>query len=457
MNQTPYLQNLIDDVNAGSSDRALIVIAAFMRLIDDDPSRQCELYDLYSQLPEVVRVNVRLLIESNHNEYLYIPARHRIERELSTTRRHSTLRNIENSYTYCDDWDDIKSFLVDTYDCVECEQCDHLEFDDEMHTSWEDDSFCRGCADDDAYRWSDHYDAYIREDNARWALDEDGDEILISSQDDDFYYNEEMDRWTHVNYEYQPEIIGRYHSSKGMVRKQNSPWTQIKKRYIGVELEVEVKSHQPRDRLKKAEQLHELLNDDQIGKQVFFENDGSLNFGFEIISQPMGLDKHKELWSWLKDKNVTKGLLSHNTSTCGLHVHISKEGMTKLQIAKIVSFINDPDNEGLIRAVARRYAEGYCRIKEKKIGKAAYSEDRYEAVNITGSRTIEFRIFKGSLKYESVMAAIQFSNALVEFCGQANASIQDLKADKFIEWINEHESEDTEVLRPYLEQRLELA
>lgn len=457
MNQYPYFNNILSDTSRGDPDRASIVIAAFMRLIEDDPSRQLELYDLYSMLPMVVRDGIRNCISANDYDYQYIVARHRIDRDLAVTRRHSTLRSIENSYSHLDDWDDIVQHLADTYDVITCQNCDHLEFSDEMHTSWEDDEFCRGCADDGAYRWSDSYEQFVREDNARWALDEDGDEILISSQDDDFHYNEDLDRWTHVNYEHEPEIIGRYHSSKGMVRKQPSPWTALKKRYIGVELEVEVKRISGRDRQKKAEQLHELLNDDQIGKQVFFENDGSLNDGFEIITQPMGLDKHKELWSWLNDKSATRGLLSHNTSTCGLHVHISKDGMTKLQIAKIVSFINDPDNEGLIRAVARRYAEGYCRIKQKKIGSAANSDDRYEAVNITGRNTIEFRIFKGSLKYESVLAAIQFSNALVDFCGRAQVSIQDLKADKFIEWINEHESEDTEVLRPYIEQRLELA
>ena len=171
----------------------------------------------------------------------------------------------------------------------------------------------------------------------------------------------------------------------------------------------------------------------------------------------MGMDRHRDLWAWLKDKDAVRALRSHNTTTCGLHVHVSKEGLSKLQIAKIVAFVNDPDNADLIRAVARRYAEGYCRIKEKKIGQAAQSEDRYEAVNITPRKTIEFRIFKGTLKYESVMAAIQFSNALVEFCGRSTTSIRELKADKFMDFIKSDESGDTDMLVPYLENRLETA
>jgi hypothetical protein len=111
----------------------------------------------------------------------------------------------------------------------------------------------------------------------------------------------------------------------------------------------------------------------------------------------------------------------------------------------------------LIRAVARRYAEGYCRIKVKKIGQSAESDDRYDAVNITPRRTIEFRIFKGSLKYESVMSAIQFSNAVTEFCSRSTTSVLDLKADKFMDFIDQECREDTDILRPYLAARLELA
>jgi hypothetical protein len=449
MTNQPYFDHL-----ANSEWRQRLAGRAFMRLINADPSRQSELFDLYQSLPVSTKDYIRSEITYSDFDYRYIPARFRIDNQLAITTRHSVLHGIETDYENCDDWGEIKDYITDNHDIVECPECGHLEWDDCMLTSWEEDSFCRDCETSGNYRFSDYYDSYVRDSESRWALSEDGSEVLISCEDSCFVYNDDLDRYVHEYYEFEPEIIGRYHSSKGQHRKQQSPWTRLKKRYIGVELEVECVSTPRQD---KAGLLHSMINDEEFGKNVFFENDGSLNNGFEIISQPMGLDKHKELWSFLNDKNAVRGLRSHNTSTCGLHVHISKDGLTKLQIAKIVSFVNDPDNEPLIRAIARRYAEGYCKIKSKKIGSSAYSEDRYEAVNITGRSTIEFRIFKGSLKYESVMAAIQFSNALVEFCGQANASIQDLKADKFIEWINEHESEDTEVLRPYIEQRLELA
>ena len=281
-----------------------------------------------------------------------------------------------------------------------------------------------------------------------------GNDCTIRYDDDNFNYNDDTERYEHHEYIERIEIIGGYHSSKSRVRKQFDDWTTAKKRFIGVEIEVEAKNCDPYD---KAVSLNELLNDGEIGKKVFFERDGSLSNGFEIITQPMSLPAQAKLWSFLKDSNSTRGLLSHNTTTCGLHVHVSRAHMSSLQVAKIVTFVSNPDNESLIRAVARRYAQGYCKIVAKKIGKSAQSNDRYEAINITPRETIEFRIFKGSLKHESVMAAIEFANAVVEFAKPANTSIKELTSEKFIEFINHKLADSTEYLRPYISNRLENA
>lgn len=359
-------------------------------------------------------------------------------------------------YREADDSEECLDWLESANVITRCDDCGEYELQNEVRGYYGNDraEICRNCIENE-YRWSEYYDNYIYSDSARDAFDENGRQCVVHEDDDDFEYDDDNEEYYHVNYS-PPEdrVIGNYHSSKGLQKPQASDWTRLKRRYIGVELEVETLDG---DRTGRAKRLHTLINNDEFGNRVFFENDGSLNSGFEIISQPMGLDKHRDLWQWLKTKDAVRGLRSHSTTTCGLHVHISKDGLSKLQIAKIVSFINDPDNEELIRAVARRYAEGYCRIKNKKIGQAAYSEDRYEAVNITPRKTIEFRIFKGSLKYESVMAAIQFANAVVDFCGRSTTSIRELKADKFLDFIRSDESGDTDVLVPYIENRLETA
>ncbi len=434
--------------------------AAFAKRIADrarDGGNVNSLLSILDQFPRYVGNTVCTFMseddDGHHMLRMRLELRNKYLSEMSMYGLHDWL----NSYSDADDYDDIIDYLERKKGLVRCDDCGEWELEDHARCYYGNDeaSICRNCIDNE-YQWSDRYDEYVYGDDARTAIDENGQRCTISSDDDNFSYNEDEDTWVHEDYDPASRIIGNYHSSKHSQREQPSEWTKLKKRYLGVELEVEVMSDRA-DRATKAKEIFEHVNDGEFGKRVFFENDGSISHGFEIISQPMGLDKHRELWAWLNDRSLVKHLRSHNTTTCGLHVHVSKQNLSKLQIAKIVTFVNDVDNEQLIRAVARRYAEGYCRIKHKKIGAAAHSEDRYEAVNITSRKTIEFRIFKGSLKYESVMAAIEFSNAVVDFCGLAKTSIKDLKADKFLEFINSDESNETEFLRPYLAQRLEAA
>jgi hypothetical protein len=363
------------------------------------------------------------------------------------------LRQLIGKYEDSDDWSDIRDMLTDDFFCVECDDCGELEFSTCTNHTYSDENICRECSDNN-YRYSDHYECYIHEDSSRWAFDSDGDEVLIHENDDDFYYNDDMGRYVHREYEPEIRVIGGYHSSKGRISLRHDDWSRLTKRLFGVELETEIKvNHITRE--KAAERLNDLVNEGVVGKNIFFESDGSLNYGFEMVTHPMSLPAHRELWKFLQDKEAIKYMRSHNTSSCGLHVHVNRRGLSSLQIAKIVTFVNNRDNEHLIRAVARRYADGYCRIKDKTIGKSCRSEDRYEAVNITPRETIEFRIFKGSLKYESVISAIEFAYAVTEFCKPSVTSIKDLNADKFLDFCAKEMPDETANMRPYISTRIE--
>lgn len=370
------------------------------------------------------------------------------------------LRLYMEALSQCDDFDDIEEYLRDELDIVICDHCDQWEFSDYTSQTRGGSDVCRWCVEE-SYRWSDYYDQYIDRSQSVSALDESGNEVLVDRDDDDFRYNDEVDRWTHVDYEVpEPEVIASYHSSKREQRVQPDDWTRQHSRYLGVELEVEVQ--ESRNRGDCAKSLNDVINDGEVGRKVFFESDGSLNNGFEIITQPISLPAHRELWKWLQNKSLVKGLKSHQTTTCGLHVHVSRSSLSALQIGKIVAFVNAPENESLMTAIARRYgqaATGYCRIKDKsKIGKAHKSEDRYEAVNVTPRNTIEFRIFKGSLKYESVISAVEFTNAMVEFTKPYSGyGCNDMKSDCFLEFINKKMPQETQTLRSYIQNRLEIA
>lgn len=364
----------------------------------------------------------------------------------------SEINRVMEEIGSADDCDYARDYLVEHLGLSLCEGCDQYEYDDEMQTTYEDDVRCRNCIENN-YRWSDYYEQYVYYESTREALDRNGNYVIVSEDDDDFDYDDDRDCYVHNDYvPPAPPIIGNYHSSKSRQVVIKDDWSVANHRWFGVELEVEVRDA---DRADKARHLNELINGGQIGSKVFFENDGSLNSGFEIISQPMSLPAHQDLWRWLQNNDAIRGLRSHNTTTCGLHVHVNRDGLSGIQLARMVTFINDPTNEQLIRAIARRYSEGYCKIKNKTIDNALENIDRYEALNVTNHKTVEFRIFKGSLKYDSVLSAIEFANALTMFCNRYTKA-EDLSTPNFLSFINDDIIKETSTLRPYIQARLEL-
>src|SRR5262249_11336110 len=55
--------------------------------------------------------------------------------------------------------------------------------------------------------------------------------------------------------------------------------------------------------------------------------------------------------------------------------------------------------------------------------------EKYEAINITHNRTVEFRIFRGTLSRKPILRNLQFVALYVRFCKRAG--IQELTPDRF--------------------------
>ena len=64
--------------------------------------------------------------------------------------------------------------------------------------------------------------------------------------------------------------------------------------------------------------------------------------------------------------------------------------------------------------------------------------ERYMAINLQNTETIEIRIFKGSLKYERVLSGIEFCHALVQYSGMIRSGHDAktlLRPEEFTSWI----------------------
>jgi hypothetical protein len=273
---------------------------------------------------------------------------------------------------------------------------------------------------------------------------------------------------TRTNYQDGYSNIGSYHSSRRKLGHIASSYDKRKPRVlVGLELEMEISSSYDLDD-KAGEVLDALSHTQDINGRMqpycLLEQDGSISNGFELVSGYTGLDIHARQLQFFKNK--LPGAKSHNTTTCGLHVHICKADMSMLQAAKMILFINDPQNYDLVKCLARRDASGYAKFQNKKEDKTwlrdamRYSSekdrqlrninsDRYEALNFQNEKTIEFRLFRGTLKYETIMACLEFAWITWFFC--RDTSQAQLTTDNFLKYIClENNRRDTKFLRAYL-------
>jgi hypothetical protein len=216
--------------------------------------------------------------------------------------------------------------------------------------------------------------------------------------------------------------------------------------FFGIELEVEAGDN----RDSAAEDISAKMDNFAVLKE-----DGSIKSGFEIVTRPASMAAQRQGWKGFFT-DLPDGLLSYKTETCGLHVHASRAALTTLQIAKIVCFVNSEHNREFVERIAGRKACDWARYHGKKLSTASKSTgQRYEAVNLENSKTIEFRIFKGTLKETSFWRCIEFCDALISFSAPASRAMDesmDWKAfAKYVregrkQWPNLHAFVDQRIL-----------
>jgi hypothetical protein len=208
---------------------------------------------------------------------------------------------------------------------------------------------------------------------------------------------------------------------------------------FGIELEYEVKTPESIEdnaekklyRTQIADRLEPFYKQFAIAK-----HDGSLTNGFEVVSVPMSIDAHSEQWKKFFAEGPENGLTVK--TNCGMHVHVSRELLTPLQIGKIMAMIFSKDNAKFLKIIAGRAKpvmkkdRTYTEIGVKKITDVNKHAERYSALNLGNSETIEFRFFKSTLDLDRMLTNIEFCDALIRFAWPSTSSIQEVR-DKGLE------------------------
>lgn len=246
------------------------------------------------------------------------------------------------------------------------------------------------------------------------------------------------------DYSYKPNPIfhhleDEYENAKSILQDTSTTMRRYKQiAYLGFELEVECDGD--RDNYRDGARLF----DDQ--SVWYLKTDGSLNYGFELVSHPMTLAWAMENLDFDKIAQLSDHAFdAWGASTAGLHVHVSRDGfISESHQAKFVHFIMR--NEEFLSWLAGRSNSRWASFnpehrKELKTKlRNRGSSDRYFAVNLQNSGTLEVRIFRASLKPERLQMALQLVDAVVKYTQTLSMSEmvngKGFSAGSFITWVS---------------------
>lgn len=354
-----------------------------------------------------------------------------------------------NDYAQCDDcgeWvrkDDLTCVANGDYVCQDCldsgySYCDHCDqwvsSDDIVSINDGDEYWCQSCADEDAYMCDDCGDWYTgqriwHDDGYRHICRNCADDWVtcvdcgrVIRLDDahescgDWYcdscYGDRHSSAIH-DYGYKPDpVFGR--------RSGEAPDALT----FGVELEVDGGD----DPVETASDVEDIAEG-----RVYCKHDGSLNEGFEIVSHPGTLAHHMYdmRWKGICAKCENADFRSHDTETCGLHIHVGKKQLgaewddREAVAARLVVLAARLWSDLVVfsrRKESRLEEWAACPnvditcpddLQERALGTWRYG--RYQAVNLTNSSTIEFRLFRGTLKRDTIIASLQLVNNLCKY------------------------------------------
>jgi len=363
--------------------------------------------------------------------------------------------NPEESGIYVDDYGYVCSDCEDNYGF--CERCETYHPMDDLHevegrcgtyyicdhcvnASWRY-VICEDCGRVIDTEWHSYYnvngehtvcedcisDYYYCEQCGEYFTD---DEIMYDEAEDEYYCREcydrihaEQDNHHLKNYGYKPTPKPRTHEAPA------NDCTDVKDLLFGVELEVDKgPAYAVGDTIYK---IADVSND------VYMKHDGSLDSGFEIVSHPCTLAYHMNDFAWRQITEIAKsaGFKSHDARTCGLHVHVGRyqlgedDTSRRDTVAKIVMLV-DRHWEALVKFSRRNSGQlnhwasrpqmrpiRHTDTPERAIDRALAADngDRYQAVNLCNRGTIEFRLFNGSLKRDTVIATLQMVSNICQY------------------------------------------
>ncbi len=271
--------------------------------------------------------------------------------------------------------------------------------------------------------------------------------------EDDCTYNDDDGCWYCENCACDHEhegIIKSYHSDdRPDLEVQRTDEDTIQDATFGTEIETECKGSSTREQV--ATEIDKIVN--SYEDLFVFEEDGSLSSqGYETISQPFTMrwfKKNKDLFEKMFTKMIDMGCRSHDTSTCGFHVHFGRHFFGSKQpecIDRLIYVFEKyrPQLQVFSRRRDFNWCEfpsnrATCSIDWSKLDEVkGLSKDNFEghhsAINLENYETIEIRIFKGTLNFKTYCATLEFVNNVMHYV--RDKSDEQVEKGKFEDILN---------------------
>lgn len=213
---------------------------------------------------------------------------------------------------------------------------------------------------------------------------------------------------------------------------------------LGAEIEVGGNNNISSDNDKNStvKKCIQIMNGSDSDEEnlIYSTHDSTVQIEFDTM--PCSLEFHKnkmnyrEMFEYL-DKEGYKG---HDCETAGLHIHANRSYLGKsrisqeLVISKILYILEKFNDE--ICVIARRdneYSEFVGSKKEENSLVELYGKykdhGKRAALNLQHKDTIEFRMFKSTLKYETFILTLEFVKDIIDYA--KSASIEEIELIKW--------------------------
>ena len=326
------------------------------------------------------------------------------------------------------------NMMGDHYICEDCEDfytvcddCGELVSNEDTYVArvdGEDVLICDSCRD--FYWYCEHCETYVP--TSEW--DEERDCCVRCAETIDFDELDYRHEETLNSYGYKPR--------PKFIKGDN----EVTKRFYGMEIEI----GDVGDSRIGAGEVYPLLN--TSGRRAYLKRDSSISGGgYECVTHPMS---SRKLHEWI-DKDFTNAKKESGnrwrTDGCGVHIHVSRNSIGKLTLFKLnvlLNMLRGKNNLNFIKFFTNRTPNAlnqWAKVSNQlpfsfldsiKHGNG-WTSDRYVAVNQQNDKTIEFRIFNGSIDQSVLHSYLEFVECVLDFC--TNTAIKDITVGDLFEFM----------------------